>query len=153
MRDESTRRASDLPLGVFDTAPAGVAVFSGPDHRLIYMDDAYQEIVGERPLGAPAREVFHDITQQRYFTLLDQVRETGKAVSLKDIPFEYRDHPLAVRERYSSVSVSRISLENGEEGVLIMAVEVTDQVESKRLGGSIPAERDRFLRLPEPDPA
>ncbi|MFI7616154.1 PAS domain-containing protein [Nonomuraea terrae] len=144
MKDENTRRAGDLPLGVFDTAPAGVAVFSGPDHRLIYMNHAYQEIVGEHPLGAPAREVFHDITQQGFFTVLDQVRETGKAV--KEIPFEYRDPPLAGRERYSSVSLSRISLENGEEGVMITAVEVTDQVESKRLGGSITAERDRFLQ-------
>ncbi|PZG07985.1 SpoIIE family protein phosphatase [Nonomuraea aridisoli] len=146
MKDENTRRAGDLPLSVFDPAPAGVAVFSGSEHRLIYMNDAYQEILGEHPLGTPAREVFHDITQEGYFTVLDQVRVTGKAVSLKEIPFEYRDHPLAGRKRHTSAGVSRISLENGEDGVMIMAVTVTDQVESKRLGGSVAAERDRFLQ-------
>ncbi|KAB8189429.1 SpoIIE family protein phosphatase [Nonomuraea phyllanthi] len=145
MKDEHTRRAGDLPLGVFDPAPVGVAVFSGADHRLIYMNDAYQKIVGERPFGSPAREAFHDITQERFFTLLDQVRETGKAVSLKEIPFEYRDHRPAGRKRHISAGVSRISPEKGEYGVMITAVEVMDQAESARLGASVAAERDRFL--------
>ncbi|MEO3874981.1 SpoIIE family protein phosphatase [Nonomuraea sp. B12E4] len=146
MTDEDARRASDLPLGVFDPAPVGVAVFSGADHRLIYMNYAYQEIVGERPIGAPARDTFHDISQKGYFALLDQVRDTGEAVSLKEIPFEYLDHPLAGQERYTSASVSKISLADGEDGVMIMALEVTGQVEANRLSGPIAEERHRFLQ-------
>ncbi|TDD44896.1 PAS domain S-box protein [Nonomuraea terrae] len=146
MKDAEPRTAGDLPLDVFDPAPVGVAVFSGPDHRLIYMNYAYQEIVGERRLGAPAREIFGDISQEGYFSLLEQVRETGKAISLQELPFEYGDHPSAGRERYASASLSKITLEDGEDGVLLMAVEVTSEVEAAQVIGSVADERRRFLQ-------
>ncbi|PZG05542.1 SpoIIE family protein phosphatase [Nonomuraea aridisoli] len=146
MKDAEPRTTGNLPLDVFDPAPVGVAVFSGPDHRLIYMNYAYQEIVGERPLGAPAREIFGDISQEGYFSLLEQVRETGKTISLKELPFEYGDHPSPGRERYASASLSKITLANGEDGVLLMAVEVTAGVEAAKVIGSVAEERRRFLQ-------
>ncbi|SDK29434.1 PAS domain S-box-containing protein [Nonomuraea maritima] len=146
MREAEARTAGDLPLDVFDPAPVGVAAFSGPDHRLIYMNYAYQQIVGERRLGEPARAAFQDIDQEGYFDLLDQVYRTGRCVNLRESPFRFGDHPLGGQERYASASLSRISLANGEDGVLIMAVEVSGNVECTKSIGSVAEERSRFLQ-------
>ncbi|WP_235854511.1 SpoIIE family protein phosphatase [Nonomuraea aridisoli] len=118
-----------FPLSVFDSAPVGVMVTAGPDHRLIYSNHAHQQIVGARPIGAPIREAFHDLRQEGYFALLDQVLTTGESVILREMPFELGDYDPLGRERFSTVSMSKISL-GDEEGLMIVIVDVTAQVES-----------------------
>ncbi|PZG23294.1 serine/threonine protein phosphatase [Nonomuraea aridisoli] len=133
-----------VPLDIFDAVPAGVAVTSGPEHRLIYMNYAYQEIVSARRLGMPIREVFADLRQQSYFALFDQVLETGESVSLNEMPFELGDRS-SERERFTSTSLSKISLGN-EEGLLVVSLEVTSQVDPAHGLDSIIRERRRFLQ-------
>jgi hypothetical protein len=89
--------------------------FVDPDRRAPHRY-AYQEIVGAGRLGLPIREAFADLRQQGDFALLDQVFETGESVSLRDMPFELGDHP-SERERFSSTSMSKISL--GDEECLL----------------------------------
>ncbi|MBF8184185.1 SpoIIE family protein phosphatase [Nonomuraea sp. K274] len=128
MSEAEAWMSGGLPLDVFDLAPAGIAATSGPDHRLIYANRAHREILGERPLGLPAREAFSDLRRLGYITRLDQVLATGEAISLRALPFDLRgDGPLR-RERRASTSMSKISLASGEEGVLIVIAEVPERV-------------------------
>src|ERR1041384_357024 len=90
MDEEGWRKAGGLSLDVMDPAPVGVAVTSGREHRLVYSNLAIQEILGERPLGVPAREAFGDVAQRGYYSLLDQVLQTGEPMTLHELPFEYR---------------------------------------------------------------
>ncbi|MEV4177777.1 SpoIIE family protein phosphatase [Nonomuraea sp. NPDC049709] len=145
MGDAAERTLSGLALNVFDSAPVGVAATSGPDHQLVYINNAFQKIAGERELGLPVREAFGDLRQQDYFELLDQVLETGRPVSLKELPFELESH-WSGRERYCSVSVSKISLDAGEEGVLLVVVEGAGEVERAGTFDSVAEERRRFLQ-------
>ncbi|MBF8187203.1 PAS domain-containing protein [Nonomuraea sp. K274] len=120
---------------------------SGPEHRLVYMNAVSEEMVGKRPLGSPVRETFGDLRRKvGYVALLDQVLKTGEAVSLKKVPFAFGDHAMLGEERYASMSLSRVSLEAGEHGVLIVAMEITDQVASARVIGSITEGHRRSLQ-------
>ncbi|SDJ50231.1 PAS domain S-box-containing protein [Nonomuraea maritima] len=144
MTGEDARRVSDLSLGVFDSAPVGVAVFSGSGHRLVYMNDSCRCIVGARPHGVPAREMFRDVT---HVTLLDRVRSTGEDISLDEVPLDYRVSPVIGQKRYASVSMSRIPLDGGEHGVMVIVAEADRQAESGWWGSSVADERHRFLQL------
>ncbi|WP_328814951.1 PAS domain-containing protein [Nonomuraea cypriaca] len=123
----------------------GVAVTSGSDHRLIYMNYAYRKIAGEPRLGLPIREAFRDLRPEEYFAQLDRVLETGEAVSLEKLPFELGERDPSGRERFASVGISKLSLGDGEAGLLIMTMDVTDQVETARVIESVSEERRRFL--------
>ncbi|MBF8189386.1 SpoIIE family protein phosphatase [Nonomuraea sp. K274] len=137
---------SDLALDIFDPAPVGVAVTRGPDHRLVYTNPAFQEIVGERRLGLPISEALCDLRQRDYFAMLDRVLETGEPVWLRGLPFEFEGQDRVGRERYFSISMSRISLRGGEPGVLLAALDVTGQADSPAIFDSLAEERHRFLQ-------
>ncbi|SDI28178.1 SpoIIE family protein phosphatase [Nonomuraea jiangxiensis] len=136
--------SSVVLVGVFDVAPAGVAVTSGPDHRLVYVNDAYRAIFGERTLGVPFREAFGDLLQRGYFYQLDRVYTTGESLSLREMPFQLGD---GVRERYASISISKVPLSDGVQGILMVVAEVTSNVDSARMiDESIAVSRHRFLQ-------
>src|SRR4051794_4974348 len=111
--DAETQLSGGLPLDIFDSALVGIAATSGPDHRLRYTNRACQEIIGERTIGLPAREAFGDLDQLGYVSRLDQVLETGHAITLPELPFEYRSDDRAGQARYVSTTMSKISLTSG----------------------------------------
>jgi PAS domain S-box-containing protein len=139
-----------LPRGIrldsFNSALVGVAVTSGSDHRLIYMNYAYRKIVGGPRLGLPIREALRDLRPEEYFALLDRVLETGEAVSLEGLPFACDERDPSGHERFASVNLSKLSLRNGKEGVLTVTVEVTHWVDSAQAMGAIADSRRRFLQ-------
>ncbi|MFG1706950.1 SpoIIE family protein phosphatase [Nonomuraea sp. M3C6] len=144
MGDADERTLSGLALHVFDPAPVGVAATSGPDHRLVYTNNAFQEIVGERELGLPFRETFGDLRPRDCLCLLDRVLETGESLWLRELPFEFEGR--SGHQPHCSLSMSKISLEAGEKGVLLVAPEVAGQDDSGEMFDSIAEERRRFLQ-------
>jgi PAS domain S-box-containing protein len=67
---------------LFDHAPGFMAVVRGPDHVFEMANDAYQRLVGPRPLvGLTVREAFPDLEGQEFFGLLDHVFESGREVT------------------------------------------------------------------------
>ncbi|MUN38342.1 SpoIIE family protein phosphatase [Actinomadura litoris] len=133
----------DLTLEVFDLAPVGVAVTSGSDHRLVYANMAYRASFGDRPLGRPMRDAFHDLLQRDYFEMLDHVLATGEAVSREDVPVSLAYPGAGREERFFSFGLSRIT---GEPGVLIVAVDVTERVTADRQARWAAEAQRRMLR-------
>ncbi|MFA1545909.1 SpoIIE family protein phosphatase [Actinomadura chokoriensis] len=144
MDDAREHVPGGLPLEVFDPAPVGVAVTSGPDHRIVYTNLAYRATFGERPLGRPIREAFGELLQQEYFDLFDQVLATGKPVSVAEAPVSLFYPGTGREERFLSFSLSRF--DQGEPGVLAVAVDVTEQVLAARQAGDVAETRRRALR-------
>ncbi len=67
--------------------PGFAALLSGPEHRYIYVNDAYREIAGDREfVGRTVREVFPDIAEQGFYELLDRVYATGEAFASRAMP-------------------------------------------------------------------
>ncbi|MGW7097154.1 ATP-binding SpoIIE family protein phosphatase [Streptomyces sp. NPDC054874] len=63
--------------------PAPVALLHGPDHRIAYVNDAYEAAFGPRPCGVPAAEAMPELAQLSVVPLLDQVLRSGTARTVK----------------------------------------------------------------------
>ena len=67
--------------------PGFAALLSGPEHRCVYVNDAYREIAGDRDfIGRTVREAFPDIAEQGFYELLDRVYATGEAFAAREAP-------------------------------------------------------------------
>ncbi|MCL7382631.1 ATP-binding SpoIIE family protein phosphatase [Streptomyces sp. 35G-GA-8] len=70
--------------------PALVALLYGPEHRVAYVNDAYEAAFGPRPLGATAAESCPELAELGLFPLLDQVLRSGKPRTVKSRKVQVR---------------------------------------------------------------
>ncbi|MGW4629004.1 ATP-binding SpoIIE family protein phosphatase [Streptomyces rubiginosohelvolus] len=117
--------------------PAPVALLHGPDHRVAYVNDAYEAAFGPRPSGVPAAEAMPELDRLSVLPLLDQVLRSGT--------------PRTVKSRRTSeggsytVTCTPIA---GEDGVLVYAADVTDHAEAaERLRTSERRHRETAVTL------
>ncbi|MFG2076283.1 SpoIIE family protein phosphatase [Nonomuraea maritima] len=130
----------DVDLNAFDALRVGVLVTGGSDHRLRYVNRAYQEMVGVHQRGEPIRDVLDGVCVDDRFELFDRVLDTGEPATVEALPFEHQGSV-----RFASVGLSRIARE-GEEGLLILAVDVTDRVVPGWPHGPVGRDQQRFLQ-------
>lgn len=128
------RRIRDL----FMQAPAGILMLEGPHHQVVLVNDMYLELVGRRAesdlIGKPLAEAMPETMEQGFTELLDEVYRSGmpfwgnemKALVYRkgsdervDCYFNFVYQPL--RDAAGTV-----------EGILVHAVEVTEQVTTRR---------------------
>ena len=65
-------------MRLFDQAPGFMCVLEGPEHRMVFMNGAYAQLVGHRDLiGKTIREALPEVAGQGFFQLLDNVYSTG----------------------------------------------------------------------------
>ena len=70
--------------------PGFAALLSGPEHRYVYVNDAYRAIAGDRDfIGRTVREAFPDIAEQGFYELLDGVYATGEAFAARAMPVSF----------------------------------------------------------------
>ncbi|MFB8140350.1 ATP-binding SpoIIE family protein phosphatase [Streptomyces parvus] len=117
--------------------PAPVALLHGPDHRVAYVNDAYEAAFGPRPTGVPAAEAMPELDRLSVLPLLDQVLRSGT--------------PRTVKSRRTTdggsytVTCTPIA---GEGGVLVYAADVTDHAEAaERLRTSERRHRETAVTL------
>ncbi|MFJ5869157.1 SpoIIE family protein phosphatase [Streptomyces parvus] len=117
--------------------PAPVALLHGPDHRVAYVNDAYEAAFGPRPAGIPAAEAMPELDRLSVLPLLDQVLRSGT--------------PRTVKSRKTTeggsytVTCTPIA---GEDGVLVYAADVTDHAEAaERLRTSERRHRETAVTL------
>ncbi|WP_097977827.1 SpoIIE family protein phosphatase [Streptomyces sp. gb14] len=117
--------------------PAPVALLHGPDHRVAYVNDAYEAAFGPRPSGVPAAEAMPELDRLSVLPLLDQVLRSGT--------------PRTVKSRRTTeggsytVTCTPIA---GEDGVLVYAADVTDHAEAaERLRTSERRHRETAVTL------
>ncbi|MFC9146475.1 SpoIIE family protein phosphatase [Streptomyces bacillaris] len=63
--------------------PVAVTLLHGPDHRVAYVNEAYESAFGPRPCGAPAAETLPELAELSVLPLLDQVLRSGTARTVK----------------------------------------------------------------------
>lgn len=122
-------------------APALVAVTRGPEHELTYVNEAYRAVFGPRRPGAPARDVLPELVDQGLLELMDDVYRTGRARAVRARPIEHRataypGMPAGERRHgYYTFVCAPVRAEGRDtrrpvRGVLVFAVDVTDQVQA-----------------------
>ncbi|WP_370420899.1 SpoIIE family protein phosphatase [Streptomyces sp. QH1-20] len=130
---------------MFDPAPVAVAVTRGPRHILAYTNDLHGELFGDRPVGLPVSEAFPELRERRCFDLFDQVLRSGEAVTVTAAPVRIGS-PGPGGTRFFTFSLSAIPGGTGTAGVLVVAVEVTEQVKAAERARLLSEERLRALR-------
>lgn len=137
---------SGLPLEVFDPAPACVMVTRGRQHLLTYLNAAYREVFGDRPLDAPVRQAFADLAESHWLELFDQVFRDGGPVRISAAPVTVRYAHGDVERRFFSFSLSRVEASGHGTGVLVVATEVTGEVLAEQRARILAEERRRTLQ-------
>lgn len=146
--------------------PAAVALLHGPDHRVTYVNEAYETAFGPRPAGVPAAEALPELAELSVLPLLDQVLRSGTARTVKSRrtagggSYTVTCTPVAARNGTEDGSDSekgdgkdkRDGRDKGdgrrEGGVLVYAADVTDHAEAaERLRTSERRHRETAVTL------
>ncbi|MFA1537864.1 SpoIIE family protein phosphatase [Actinomadura monticuli] len=144
MNDTGGRGMGWLALEAFDLAPVAVALTIGPDHRLVYTNQAYRAFVGDRRLGEPIGDAFGEWVKEDYGDLFDRVLATGEPASMVEAPVKLASAGTDDETRFFSFSLSRFVHER--PGVLVTAVDVTEQVAAVRQAERATEEQKRSRR-------
>ena len=119
----------------FTMAPAAMALLSGPEHRFTFANLAYVKMGGRESidelLGKTVREAFPELQGQGVDELLDQVYRSGEPYVANERETRLRRHG---EEETIYLNFSYHPMRNvaGEvEGILVHAVEVTEQVAAR----------------------
>lgn len=149
--------------------PAPVALLHGPDHRIAYVNDAYEAAFGPRPCGVPAAEAMPELAQLSVVPLLDQVLRSGTARTVKSRrtaeggSYTVTCTPVAAWGNAEDEGNGGSKADNkadkgdkgsdrgdgkGEGGVLVYAADVTDHAEAaERLRTSERRHRETAVTL------
>ena len=107
---------------------------SGPDHRWTYVNDLCIRVTGRRSaeefIGKTMRESLPEMEGQGLFELLDQVYQTGQPLVGREMKVRFnRSASGQPEEAYLNFVYQPIRDAGGKiDGILLHAVEVTDQV-------------------------
>lgn len=121
---------------VFREAPAAIAVTEGPAHTFVTANGMFRRLVRvDRPLdGLPIREALPELGGQGFFEILDEVFATGRQYVGSELRARFdRDGSGTVSEGYFNFVYQPVPDEHGGvRGIMIHAVDVTEQVVSRR---------------------
>jgi PAS domain S-box-containing protein len=131
-------------------SPALIAVLKGKDHVYELANELYlNSIAGNRVvIGKPIREALPELAGQGIFEILDQVYTSGE-------PYTHREFHVRLNRKtandlddlYFSFTFQPLKNENGVvEGILVHAVDLTEQVASRK---AIEASEARYRNLIE----
>src|SRR5947209_2891316 len=134
-------------------APAAIAVLQGPDHVFELVNPLYEQMVGRRAedlLGRPGQVVLHRVTDGKMWRIFDRMYETGEPHYAREVALrrsEYDEHPEELHW-YNVVSQPTFDRDGAVEGILVHAVDVTEQVEARQrveeLAAELESERGRL---------
>jgi PAS domain S-box-containing protein len=127
------RKLRDL----FEQAPAGIGMLSGPDHVWTYVNPVYVNMVGrssaQKLLNRPLAESMPELAHQGFVEVLDEVYRTGQRyVGIETLARLGKDAN-HLRDAYFDFVYEPMRAATGEiEGILVHCVEVTDRVRARR---------------------
>jgi PAS domain S-box-containing protein len=115
----------------FGQAPSAMALLNGPDHKFVFANAEYLKLTDRsrsQIIGLPIHEVFPEVNGQGHFELLDRIYQRGERYSASESQVWLNRHG---RHELIYVNFAYQPLRdiNGQvEGILVHAVEVTEQV-------------------------
>lgn len=123
---------------LFMEAPAAIMMLQGPEHKIILVNERYVRLLGPKSesdlRGKQLAEAVPEIVEQGFIKLLDEVYRSGTPFFGNEVNAQLdREHSDQNPERYFNfVYQPTRNGAGGVDGILIHAVEVTDQVLARR---------------------
>jgi PAS domain S-box-containing protein len=123
---------------MFMRAPAIVCVLRGPEHVFELANPRYLELIGvefaDQLIGRKIREVRPEIAGQGFFEILDRVYETGEEFVGNEVLVRLDPHHSGhLEEFYMNIVYLPLRNLKGEvDGILVHAIDVSDQVQARR---------------------
>jgi signal transduction histidine kinase len=126
--EEALREERARFFNLLMDAPAAIAFLEGPEHRFAFVNRRYQALVARPVLGCTVREVFSDETRTRE---LDRVLSTGVALAGREVRTPIGAGREARTAYFDYVYEPTRDARGEVEGILVHAVEVTEEVEAR----------------------
>jgi PAS domain S-box-containing protein len=142
----TAERAEARLREVFEQAPSFLAVLRGPEHVFEYVNEAYYQLVGHRPLvGRPVFEAIPELRGQGFEALLDRVLETGEPYVGNEVAVTVSRTPeSAPEQRFVDFIYYPITEADGtRSGVVAHGSDVTGHVLARREAQRARAEAER----------
>lgn len=120
---------------VFDALPLLVVAMDGPQLRVVATTAAYREYVGRQEMiGAPISELFVEAIGQHVMEIHERVYATGQSQALREFRIQFQ-HPRdgLVEMFVDYVDYPWFDPDGSVRGVIVSAVDVTEQVRARRI--------------------
>jgi signal transduction histidine kinase len=126
---------------VLKQMPAAIATLSGPTHRYSFANAQYQELVGQRAeVGKTVAEIMPELAEQGVIDLLDQVYTSGEPYVGTEITLMLTQPGGGPVQRYFNFVYQPLrDAQNQVQGILVFALEVTEQVRARRQAETLQA--------------
>ncbi|MFN3430807.1 MAG: ATP-binding protein [Candidatus Sericytochromatia bacterium] len=133
-RDRARQDAELLRLS-FTQAPVQIAVLSGPGLVYTFVNAAYRQVIGDRPLiGLSVYEALPELAGQGIFELLERVYATGEPSVGREVPVQVRRSPGGpLEEGYFTFTYQAVKDDAGAiVGVASYGLEITKEVRARQ---------------------
>ncbi len=121
---------------IFQNVPAATAVFTGPKHKLILANKAYEKLFNRKAkdlLGKNIREVFPELIETGAFDLVDYVFRTGESFYAPEYASTVNLNNGDERQGYFNFSMEPLKNDSGEiYAVIAMIYPITEQVYGRK---------------------
>ncbi len=135
---------------LFMEAPAMIAVLRGPTHVFELSNPLYSQLVGNRPLiGKTFRDAIPEIEGQGLYEILDDVYRSNKPFYAHELAVKLdRKGKSGIKTGYFNfVYQPSHAVDGSVDGILVHAVEVTDQVEARKKIEDIAEEQKHLIAM------
>ena len=118
---------------VFEQTPALIQLLRAPNHRIEYVNPAYQRLFPGRPLvGHDLAVALPELREQGFIALIDRVYQTGETYYGTDVPMPLARPAGPPETRYFDFTYQAY-LEDGQTaGIAVYANDVTEQVQARQ---------------------
>ncbi|MDJ0364093.1 PAS domain-containing protein [Hymenobacter sp. H14-R3] len=132
---------------LFERTPAAISLLRGYQHRIEYLNPAFQQLFpGRRLLGRPVGEALPEVLAQGFVALLDRVYRTGETYYGSEVPLHIAplaDAPAEIR--YLNFTYQAYQETGQTAGISVFAYDVTEQVLARRQRATAQAQLQAVL--------
>ncbi|WP_461095828.1 PAS domain-containing sensor histidine kinase [Spirosoma luteolum] len=131
---EQLLRSQQQILNLFETTSIGIALLYGEDMIVQYPNSFYSHLTGRQLadlIDRPIMEVVPELEGQGFIELMQQVLHTGEPFSAKSLPATIM-HQGTLETIYVDLTYQPWVEDGQTTGILVIAVEVTDQVRARQ---------------------
>jgi len=150
--EERLRLEREKLVNLFEEAPVPVAVYEGPEHRVVVFNRKTREVLldqGPAPTtGQPLVESLPELRGSELSKLLDEVFTSGEARSSVELPIRLRPNDGSLEDRYFTTFFQPVRGLAGEvTGVMTAGYEVTEELRLRRAALDASRAKDEFLAM------